>query len=108
MYAAQVGYSESENEPASDAPAAAAAAAAAAAGKKRGSSSSGKRQRHPADASGKHTYEVGAAGAVREVHGHMLGPDEADLIESDDSDKVRFLCWRFCVMVRDAGFWVCR
>jgi hypothetical protein len=26
---------------------------------------------------------------VREVHGHMLGPEEADLIESDDSDKVR-------------------
>ncbi|WIA41993.1 hypothetical protein OEZ86_009292 [Tetradesmus obliquus] len=81
-----VGYSESEDEPASDAP------AAAAAGKKRGSSSSsGKRQRHPADASGKHTYEVGAAGAVREVHGHMLGPDEADLIESDDSDKVGYV-----------------
>lgn len=26
---------------------------------------------------------------MREVHGHMVGPDEADLIESDDSDKVR-------------------
>jgi hypothetical protein len=26
---------------------------------------------------------------VREVHRHMLGPEEADLIESDDSDKVR-------------------
>jgi hypothetical protein len=25
------------------------------------------------------------------VHGHMLGPEEADLIESDDSDKVRLL-----------------
>jgi hypothetical protein len=91
VYAVQVGYSESESdEPGSDTP----AAAAAAASKKRSkggssSSGSGKRQRHPADASEKHTYEVAAGGAVREVHGHMLGPEEADLIESDDSDKVR-------------------
>lgn len=34
--------------------------------------------------------QVGAAGAVREAHGHMLGPDEAALIESDDSDKVGY------------------
>ncbi|KAF8059667.1 setd6 [Scenedesmus sp. PABB004] len=38
----------------------------------------------------RHTYEVGAGGAVREAHGHMLGPDEADLLESDDSDKVGY------------------
>jgi hypothetical protein len=37
------------------------------------------------------TYEVAAGEAVREVHGHMLGPEEADLIESDDSDKVGLL-----------------
>lgn len=35
--------------------------------------------------------QVGAEGAVREAHGHMLGPDEAALIESDDSDKVRIV-----------------
>jgi hypothetical protein len=34
--------------------------------------------------------QVGAAGAVREAHGHMLGPDEAALLESDDSDKVGY------------------
>lgn len=34
--------------------------------------------------------QVGAAGTVRESHGHMLGPDEAALIESDDSDKVGY------------------
>lgn len=33
---------------------------------------------------------MGAAGAVREAHGHMLGPDEAALLESDDSDKVGY------------------
>jgi hypothetical protein len=92
VYAVQVGYSESEpDEPGSDTPAAAAAAAASKKRSKGGSSSggSGKRQRHPAVACEKHKYEVAAGGAVREVHGHMLGPEEADLIESDDSDKVR-------------------
>lgn len=47
-------------------------------------------ERHPVDGSDHHTYEVGAAGTVREAHGHMLGPDEAALIESDDSDKVGY------------------
>jgi hypothetical protein len=47
------------------------------------------RERHTVDPSENHTYEVGASGHVREVHGHMLGPDEDDLIQSDDSDKVR-------------------
>lgn len=27
---------------------------------------------------------------MREAHGHMLGPDESALIESDDSDKVGY------------------
>eukprot|EP00775_Hariotina_reticulata_P004804 gene4805-5052_t len=49
------------------------------------------RQRHTADPSEPHTYEVGASGHVREVHGHMLGPDEEDLIQSDDSDKVGYV-----------------
>ena len=43
-----------------------------------------------------HTYEVGASGHVREAHGHMLGPDEEDLIASDDSDKVRLLVVAGC------------
>jgi hypothetical protein len=34
--------------------------------------------------------QVGAGGAVRESHGRMLGPDEAALLESDDSDKVGY------------------
>lgn len=78
----QVGYSSDEDE-----------AAAAAGGDKSQPSSSGKkattsRVRHPPDSSEVHAYEVGGSGAVREVHGHMVGPDEADLIESEDSDKV--------------------
>lgn len=82
--AGQVGYSsDSEGEEQAAAAAAAAAAGPSSSSKRR------RRERHLADPSEPHTYEVGAAGAVREVHGHMVGPDEADLIESDDSDKVR-------------------
>lgn len=36
-----------------------------------------------------HTYDVGPTGHVRETHGRMVGPDEEDFIESEDSDKVR-------------------
>jgi hypothetical protein len=54
-----------------------------------------------------HTYQVAPSGAVRESHGTMLGPDEAALIASDDSDKVGavrvLVAWVCCAGVR-----VCR
>jgi hypothetical protein len=48
----------------------------------------GARRRHPPPAA--HRYETAADGHTREVHGGMLGPDEEELIQSDDSDKVGY------------------
>lgn len=44
--------------------------------------------RHPPP--GEHRYETAADGHTREVHGGMLGPDEEEVMYSEDSDKVGY------------------
>ncbi len=45
-------------------------------------------------------YEESCDGHVRERYGAMVGPDEEELIESDDSDKVRDVS---CVVLKVQG-----
>jgi hypothetical protein len=39
---------------------------------------------------GDHRYETAADGHTREVHGDMVGPDEEEVLLSEDSDKVGY------------------
>jgi len=45
-------------------------------------------ERHPPPSD--HRYETAADGHTREVHGEMLGPDEEEVLYSEDSDKVGY------------------
>jgi hypothetical protein len=46
------------------------------------------RERHPPPPA--HRYETAADGHTREVHGGMVGPDEEEVLQSEDSDKVGY------------------